>query len=218
MSAHLEGSGNDQVHPRHMWIITGPAGCGKSSVATYLAAELSLPFLEGDDVSLSSIERFTQLTPRQFHSPANKAKMTQGVPLTDSDRWDWLIQLREAAANCLSSTTASATKSPTGVIVTCSALKRKYRDVIRVAAYNDHRIAVHFIYLRADEAVLMARVGARVGHYMKSTMVHSQMELLEEPDQQEQGRDVLEVDCQASLPEVQITVVGIVQQILASNR
>ena len=141
--------------------------------------------------------------------------MTQGVPLTDNDRWDWLILLREAAANCLSSTTTSATKPYPSVVVTCSALKRKYRDVLRIAAYNDHRILVHFIYLRADEEVLMARVGARVGHYMKSTMVHSQMEMLEEPNQQEQGKDVLEVDCKVSLPEVQIIVVGIVKKILA---
>ena len=143
--------------------------------------------------------------------------MTQGVPLTDDDRWDWLILLREAAAACLSSTTASATNHHVSVVVTCSALKHKYRDVLRLAAYYDYRILVHFIYLRADEEVLMARVGARVGHYMKSTMVHSQLEMLEEPNQQEQGKDVLEVDCKAPLPEVQITVVGIVKKILASN-
>ena len=144
--------------------------------------------------------------------------MAQGIPLTDNDRWDWLIILRETAATCLSSTTTPATKPHTGVVVTCSALKRKYRDVLRVAAYNDHRIAVHFIYLRADEEVLMARVGARVGHYMKSTMVHSQMEMLEEPNKQEQGRDVLEIDCKASLPEVQLTVLGVVRNILASEQ
>ena len=143
--------------------------------------------------------------------------MTHGVPLTDNDRWDWLILLREAAATCLSTTTTSAANHHVSVVVTCSALKRKYRDVLRVAAYNDHRILVHFIYLRADEEVLMARVGARVGHYMKSSMVHSQLEMLEEPDQQEQGKDVLEVDCKASLLEVQITVVGLVKKLLASD-
>ena len=143
--------------------------------------------------------------------------MAHNIPLTDNDRWDWLIALREAAATRLSPSTSAAAKAHTGVVVTCSALKRKYRDVIRIAAYNDHDVAVHFIYLRAGEDVLMRRVQARKGHYMKSTMVRSQMELLEEPDVQEQGRDVLEVDCGASLTEVQKLVVGTVREVLADD-
>ena len=153
----------------------------------------------------------------QYHSASNKAKMSQGIPLTDIDRWDWLIALREAAARRLSRSASSTTRPHTGVVVTCSALKRKYRDVIRIAAYNDHNVAVHFIYLRADEEVLLKRVQARKGHYMKSTMVHSQMEMLEEPDLEEQGRDVLEVDCGASLAEVQKKVVGVVREVLADD-
>ncbi|KAL9117340.1 MAG: hypothetical protein Q9187_006122, partial [Circinaria calcarea] len=96
--------------------------------------------------------------------------MAQNIPLTDIDRWDWLIALREAAVARLSLSASSATKPHTGVVVTCSALKRRYRDVIRIAAYNDHNVVVHFIYLRADEEVLMKRVLARKGHYMKSAM------------------------------------------------
>ena len=143
--------------------------------------------------------------------------MAQNIPLTDVDRWDWLISLRDAAAARLSPSASSATRPHTGVVVTCSALKRKYRDVMRIAAYNDHDVAVHFIYLRANEEVLMKRVQARQGHYMKSTMVHSQMEMLEEPDVQEQGRDVLGVDCAASLTEVQKKVVGTVREVLADD-
>ncbi|MCJ1483714.1 hypothetical protein MMC06_003882 [Schaereria dolodes] len=188
-------------HHRHMWIITGPAGCGKSSVAEYLAKELSIPYIEGDD----------------YHSASNKEKMAHNIPLTDNDRWDWLIMLREAAVTRLSPSASSATKPHDGVVVTCSALKRKYRDVIRIAAYNDHQVAVHFIYLRADEGVLMKRVQGRTGHYMKNTMVHSQMEILEEPDQEEQGRDVLEVDCGPSLTQVQRMVVGTVREALADD-
>ena len=89
--------------------------------------------------------------------------------------------------------------------------------MIRIAAYNDHQVAVHFIYLRADEGVLMKRVQGRTGHYMKNTMVHSQMEILEEPDQEEQGRDVLEVDCGPSLTQVQRMVVGTVREALADD-
>lgn len=144
--------------------------------------------------------------------------MAQGQPLNDNDRWDWLINLREAAANRLYPSKSSATKPHDGVVVTCSALRRRYRDVIRVAAYNDNDIMVHFIFLKADEDVLLARVQGRKGHYMKSTMVRSQLELLEEPDMQEQGRDVLEVDCGGNLSEVQRTVVKTVRRALADDQ
>lgn len=144
--------------------------------------------------------------------------MSQGVSLTDNDRWDWLIQLREAAAMRLAPSSSSATKPHDGVIVTCSALKRRYRDVIRIAAYNDNDVMVHFIYLRANEDVLLARVNGRKGHFMKSTMVKSQMGDLEEPDEQEQGRDVLEVDCGENLTEVQKLVARTVRETLADDQ
>jgi gluconokinase len=123
--------------------------------------------------------------------------MSQGIPLTDVDRWDWLITLRDAAVNAL-----STSSTHTGVVVTCSALKRKYRDVIRVAAYNNHGVQVHFIYLHAPEQVLMARVAARQGHFMGASMVHSQFESLEVPDEHE-TKDVIACDCTGSLTEVE---------------
>lgn len=110
--------------------------------------------------------------------------MGAGTPLTDEDRWDWLITLRNEAVKQLQKSNA--------VVVTCSALKRKYRDVIRVASYEHPTVQVHFIYLRVDEDTLQARVKARVGHYMKEGMVHSQMEALEEPAQDE--FDVIKID------------------------
>lgn len=141
--------------------------------------------------------------------------MAQNKPLTDADRWDWLVLLRQAAVARLSTHYAP----PAGVVVTCSALKRKYRDVIRIASYNDHDVHVHFIYLRvADEETLLQRVRARQGHYMKSSMVHSQMEMLEEPDEEEQGRDVLEVDCADGKAEVERKVVGVVRAVLAEYK
>ncbi|MCJ1400189.1 hypothetical protein MMC11_003393 [Xylographa trunciseda] len=191
----------NQLHHRHMWIITGPAGCGKSSVAEYLAKELSIPYIEGDD----------------YHTAAAKQKMGRGIPLDDVDRWDWLIKLREAAVARLSPSASSAVKDHTGVVVTCSALRRRYRDVIRVAAYEHHNVAVHFVYLRADEELLMKRVLSRQGHYMKSAMVHSQMEVLEEPDGNEQTMDVLEVDCSPALSQVQKNVVAKVRETLADD-
>ena len=143
--------------------------------------------------------------------------MARGIPLTDADRWDWLISLREAGAALLSPTATSATQPHEGVVVTCSALKRKYRDVMRIASYNDHSILVHFIYLRVNEKALIARVLARQGHYMKAGMVHSQVEMLEEPDEEEQGRDVLDVESDRPLPEVQKLVVATVRKALAND-
>ena len=144
--------------------------------------------------------------------------MANNQPLTDADRWDWLITLREVAASRLSRTGSSKTKPHDGVVVACSALKRKYRDVVRIAAYNDQNVQVHFIYLRANEEVLLARVLNRKGHYMKSSMVRSQMEMLEEPDKEEQGRDVLEVDCGPSLTEVQKAALKTIREALADDR
>ncbi|PGH16248.1 hypothetical protein AJ80_05271 [Polytolypa hystricis UAMH7299] len=176
---------------QHIWIVTGPAGCGKTTVAKGLSKELSLPYIEGDD----------------YHSKSNKEKMSNNIPLTDADRWDWLIQLREASIKCLNSSSA-----PTGVVVTCSALKHKYRDVIRVAAYDHPSVKIHFVYLRASEAVLLQRVMKRNGHYMKSDMVQSQLQTLEEPDDE---WDVLAVDCAASPAEVQARVSNVVRKKLA---
>ena len=130
--------------------------------------------------------------------------MATNIPLTDADRWDWLIALREQAIKELCSSDS--------VIVTCSALKHKYRDVIRVAKYEHPSVQIHFLYLRVDEATLKERVGARVGHYMKDTMVHSQMAALEEPDEE---WDVLPVDVRAGKEEVQRKAVEVMIRKLA---
>ncbi|KAK5239058.1 hypothetical protein LTR40_014911, partial [Exophiala xenobiotica] len=124
---------SDNSHVEHIWIITGPAGCGKTTVAQHLASELSLPYVEGDD----------------FHPVANKQKMSSGIPLTDADRWDWLITVRNEAIKRL--------QQSNGVIVTCSALKHKYRDVIRVANYEHPSVQIHFVYLKVDESTLQKR-------------------------------------------------------------
>lgn len=139
----------------------------------------------------------------QFHSPANKQKMASGIPLTDADRWDWLIALREEAIRQL--------QTSNSVIVTCSALKRKYRDVIRVANYEHPSVQVHFIYLKVDESTLQKRVAERKGHYMKETMVHSQMATLEEPEE-EMEWDVLQVDVRDDKETVQKTALNLVQR------
>lgn len=138
--------------------------------------------------------------------------MGNGIPLTDADRWDWLISLRDAATEILSPSPANNYNPPWGVIMSCSALKHKYRDVMRVAAYDHPSVRIHFIYLRADESILMERVNDRKSHYMKSSMVHSQVETLEDPSPE---RDVLTVDVAAPPDEVQRRVSAAVAAKLA---
>jgi gluconokinase len=144
----------------------------------------------------------------QYHPAQNVKKMSEGIPLTDADRWDWLVLLRQKAVEKLAA-------GYDGVVLTCSALKRKYRDVIRIAAYNDHDVIVRFIYLRANEKVLLERVRARKGHYMKASMVKSQINSLEEPDESE--IDVLSVDVSGSLSSVQGAALAKVEESLGED-
>jgi gluconokinase len=138
--------------------------------------------------------------------------MAAGHPLDDADRWDWLILLRNQALQHLKD-------GAKGVVVTCSALKKKYRDVIRTAKLYDEdpNAAVHFVYLRATKEILLARVGARQGHYMKETMVLSQLAVLEEPDEDEVKRlkDVEVIDVERELDEVQSLAAMAVDRILS---
>lgn len=193
-SARSQPTPNMRIRPhhRHIWIITGPAGCGKSTVAKHLADSLDFPYIEGDE----------------FHPKANIDKMAAGIPLTDADRWDWLIALREQSV-------AALRTGASGVVLTCSALKKKYRDVIRIASYNDEHVLVHFVYLAASEETLLARVKARQGHYMKDSMVKSQFNSLEEPKADE--HDVLSIDVSGSLAEVQKLALGLVSKAMADD-
>jgi len=129
--------------------------------------------------------------------------MAHGVPLTDSDRWDWLTLLREEALRQLSA-------GSQGVVLTCSALKKKYRDVIRVAPYQMHDALIHFIFLHADEKVLLQRVQARQGHYMGANMVHSQFDILEMPTADE--TDVLSIDVSRSIEQIEAEALAVVQE------
>jgi len=127
----------------------GVSGVGKTSVANEIVARTGWAFVEGDDL----------------HPEANRAKMTAGTPLDDDDRWPWLSRIaswiggQEAAGG--------------GAVVTCSALKRRYRDVLR-----DGHPSVRFVHLLAPQDVLAARVTARRGHYMPPSLLASQLESL----------------------------------------
>lgn len=154
--------------------------------------------------------------------------MSEGHPLQDQDRWDWLISLRTACTDVLAGKTPKTSNAkpvfetkqdkispenpPRGVVLTCSALKRKYRDVIRIANYNDPSVMVHFIYLHASEELLLKRVAERKGHYMGAQMVHSQFESLEIPTKDE--FDVLRVDVGGTKAEVEAEALRKVEEIV----
>jgi gluconokinase len=140
--------------------------------------------------------------------------MASNIPLDDNDRWDWLILLRDEALKALKG-------GSKGVVVTCSALKKKYRDVIRTARLYDEdpNANVHFIYLRASEEVLLARVRARQGHYMKDSMVLSQLAALEEPDEVEVRRlkDIDVIDVSGTPAEVETLTTAAVDKVVATG-
>ena len=136
----------------------GAAGAGKSRIGGALAEALQLPFVEGD----------------AFHPPENIALMAAGTPLTDADRHGWLLALsRELRA---------ARDASHGVVVTCSALRRRYRDLLR--AGDD---SVRFIFLSTNADVLRERLAARSGHFMPVSLIDSQLEALEPPDAKERA-------------------------------
>lgn len=136
-------------------VIMGVSGCGKSTVGERLAQRLGVPFLEGDDL----------------HPPHNVALMAAGTPLTDADRADWL----DAIAARLSDL-----QSDEGLVVSCSALKRRYRDRLRAAASD-----LQFVHLHGDPALLATRLAQRQGHYMPPALLLSQLETLEIPSPDE---------------------------------
>jgi gluconokinase len=131
-------------------VVMGVAGCGKSSLGAVLAKAEALPLIEGDD----------------FHSAANRRKMAEGTPLTDADRDGWLDTLA-----------AELARQPAGAVLTCSALKRRYRDRLRSAVPG-----LRFVYLAITPAEAAQRVAARAGtHFFHRSLVASQFEALEPP-------------------------------------
>lgn len=155
----------------HSIVIMGVAGCGKSSLGEALARVSGLPLVEGDD----------------HHSPANRDKMARGIALTDADRQDWLATLG-----------AQLQAHPGGAIVTCSALKRAYRDRLRQAAPD-----LRFVFLEISRSEAQARVSARSAHFFSTSLVDNQFATLE-PPVGEPG--VLRLDATLSLDQLQVAV------------
>ena len=133
----------------------GVSGCGKTTVGEALAAYFNCPFYDADD----------------YHPAENKAKMGSGVPLNDDDRAPWLAILAELIQEHLD-------RGETAVLA-CSALKKRYRDQLRV---NEQ---VHFIHLAGSFDLIWGRMQARPDHYMKPEMLRSQFATLESPEETE---------------------------------
>jgi len=131
------------------------SGVGKTTLGKLLAHELGWHFIEADD----------------FHSAANIKKMRSGHPLTDGDRWPWLERLHEQIKRLLG--------ARENAVLACSALKRAYRDRLRV---NDD---VKFVFLRGDYALLEKQLRSRHGHFMNPALLQSQFDDLEEPQSEE---------------------------------
>lgn len=139
-------------------IVMGVSGSGKTRIAVDVARRLGWDFEEGDSL----------------HPPENVAKMSSGHPLTDADRWPWLA--------VIGAHLDAAAARGAGCIVTCSALKRRYRDVLRA-----RRPQVRFVHLAGTRAVIAARLAARQGHFMPAGLLDSQLGDLERLDVDEPG-------------------------------
>jgi gluconokinase len=131
-------------------VIMGVAGCGKSHIGAAVAAAEGWRLIEGDD----------------FHSEASRRKMSQGIPLTDADREGWLAELGRLLA-----------ASPAPVVLTCSALKRQYREQLRAASPG-----LRFVFLQITREESLSRVAARASsHFFPTVLVDNQFATLESP-------------------------------------
>ena len=142
-----------------IYVIMGVAGSGKTTIGALLAHALDIPFVEGDEL----------------HPRANIERMAHGIPLTDEDRRPWLLAIAQGLRE--------AEQSGRGLVVTCSALKRSYRDLLRSQGAAETR----FVYLRGNHPTVAERLARRRGHFMPASLLESQFAALEEPGTDERA-------------------------------
>ena len=139
-----------------LYVVMGVSGSGKTTIGSAFARHLGVEFVEGDD----------------YHPAENVRLMAAGTPLTDANRAGWLdalaARLREARDN------------GAGLVMSCSALKRKYRDILRRGAPD-----LRFVFLRGSRDLIASRMAMRQGHYMPASLLESQLSTLEEPSHDE---------------------------------
>ena len=137
---------------RAQYVVMGVAGSGKSTIGAALAQALNVDFVEGDN----------------YHPAENVERMSRGIALTDDDRAGWL--------RALSGRIGAAKNSGTGLVMTCSALKRSYRDILRAGAPE-----VRFVFLHGSRELIAERLAGRRGHFMPPSLLDSQFATLERP-------------------------------------
>jgi gluconokinase len=145
-------------------VVMGVSGSGKTSAAREITRQLGWEYIEGDDL----------------HPEANVAKMAAGHPLDDEDRWPWLRRISEVIGE--------HEAAGTSIVLTCSALKRAYRDLLR-----EGHPSVWFAHVDVDREVLAERLRNRKGHYMPPSLLDSQLATLERLGEDEPG-DVIDGD------------------------
>ena len=141
-----------------LYVVMGVAGSGKSLIGAALARALGVEFAEGD----------------AYHPAENVKKMAAGSPLTDADRQGWL--------RALAARLGDAKRAGTGLVISCSALKRSYRDILRAQAPD-----VRFVFLKGLRPLLAERLAGRSGHFMPASLLESQLATLEEPSPDEEA-------------------------------
>jgi carbohydrate kinase (thermoresistant glucokinase family) len=157
-------------------IVMGVAGSGKTTVGKLMAGKLGLPFFDADD----------------FHPVSNVVKLGSGVPLSDEDRAPWL--------SILAARLDEAERGG-GAVLACSALKEKYRVVLR----GTRGPQTYFVYLKGEYHTILERMKSRTGHYMPTALLLSQFEALEEPADavtmsvESDPGDIAETACEAIL-------------------
>jgi gluconokinase len=148
-------------------ILMGVSGCGKTTVGALLARDCGWDFHDADD----------------FHPPENVAKMKNGAPLDDADRWPWLARLNTFLLD--------VERQGRNLVLACSALKQVYRDRLACAC-----AAARFVFLDGERELIRARLAARQGHYMDPKLLDSQFAILERPE------DALRLDIAGSPAEL----------------
>jgi gluconokinase len=150
-------SGSGTGHSRRM-VVMGVSGCGKSEIGQRLAARIGCAYAEGDD----------------DHPPANRAKMAAGIPLDDADRHGWLLQLQAKIRQ--------ANERDASLVLSCSSLKRRYRDLLREGDPD-----LVFVHLHGNRDLIAERMRARTGHFMPPSLLDSQFRDLEALAADEKG-------------------------------
>jgi len=186
MALVLEGAETAPASPM-LIIIMGVSGAGKSTLGTSLSAALNFPYVDGDDL----------------HPKANIEKISQGIALNDADRLPWLKVVRDTGVKLVG--------DDGGAILACSALKRSYRQILRGEEEEKENVGgdveTYFVWIKGERSVLLERLEERRGHFMKASMLDSQLEALEPPEGEE---NVIVVPLELSLMEqLEVVVDGL---------